>query len=752
LEPLAVVVALELIEELEESHASLKEEKDFARNLVAHAHDPIAILEPDGHFSWTNEQCNAFTGYSLEEKRRLRLFDLLLPEDRAAAERQWRQVTQGSAGLCELRLRRKDGEVRHAIFSLSPIRASDDQLSGVLAIGRDITEQKQAERELARLAAYPNLNPNPVLECDAEGRITYANPAASRLLQTLSPARLLPRDFSERVKRCLEQNVELHGQETEANSQTLLWSFHPLPAINRVHIYAADITERKHAEEALRQSEEKYRTILENIEDGYFEVDLAGNLTFFNDSFRRLLGYPEEELLGMNNREYMDAENAKSVYQTFNNVYRTGIPAKESDWEIIQKDGAKRIVEGSVSLIWNATGESIGFRGVVRDITERRQAQLRLAESDRLAALGRLIAGVAHELNNPLQGILGFAELLQRRPALDTTEQRYAEQIQQESERAKKIVVNLLTFARQSRLEKTPVDLNALVQRILELRAYSLRLADVQLESRLRPLPPLHADAHRLQQVFLNLLLNAEQALEQIPDGRQLFVTTELADTPEGQVVRVSVRDTGLGIPRDHLSRIFEPFFTTKQPGEGTGLGLAIAYAIVREHGGTIELSSEPGHGTTAVVTLPVTPAAVQPAAAETNTAHEPGPTAGSNQGRGTVLVVDDEEAIREFLAEGLGAEGFRVDTAPNAHQALARLRAHRYDLVLCDIKMPGKSGIELFQEIHREQPDLDSRFIFITGDVMSPETREFLTNCPVRYLLKPFRVSDVRALLPNSP
>ncbi|MFQ5817425.1 MAG: PAS domain S-box protein, partial [Terriglobia bacterium] len=492
-----------LIEELEASRARLKEEKDFARNLVAHAHDPIAFLEPDGGFSWTNDQCNAFTGYSLEEKRRLRLFDLLLPEQRAAAEQHWVQVTQGCACLTELRLRRKDGEVRHALFSLSPIRASDGQLSGVLAIGRDITE-------------------------------------------------------------------------------------------------------RQRAEEALRESEEKYRTILKNIEEGYYEVDLAGNFTFFNDALPRMLGYSQDELLGMNNRQYMDAETAKRVYQTFNAVYRTGIPHEGFDYEILTKDGAKKVGEVSISLIRNSSGEPSGFRGIVRDTTEKRQAQLRLAESDRLAALGQLVAGVAHELNNPLQAILGFAELLQRRPGLDTTQQRYLEYIQQESERTKKIVSNLLTFARQYPLEKSRVDLNELLKKLLEFRAHSLHLANVRVETELRPLPSLHADGHRLQQVFLNLLLNAEQALEKIPDGRQLLVSTELDATPKGQAVRVTLRDTGPGISREDRSRIFEPFFTTKRPGGGTGLGLSIAYSIVREHGGTLELSSAPGRGTTATVILPV--------------------------------------------------------------------------------------------------------------------------------------------------
>jgi len=509
--------------------------------------------------------------------------------------------------------------------------------------------------------------------------------------------------------------------------------------------------ERKQAEEALKRSKEFSETILNSMGDAISIIDPRDRrIIEVNRAFLEQVGLDKEQVIGRTCYEITHhrpqpctgAEHLCPLLDTL----KTGTYSM-AEHVHYRADGQKIYVDVCTAPIKDETGEVRQVVHVSRDITERKRLQLRLAESERLAAIGRLIAGVAHELNNPLQSMVGFSELLLRERSLAAAQRRFAERIQQESQRAKQIVTNLLTFARQYPLEKATTDLNALLQQLLEMRAYSLRMNEISVETLFRTLPRVVCDAHRLQQAFLNLLLNAEQALEKVSGPRHLFVSSEAGQSAQGAVVRVLIRDTGCGIPREDLSRIFDPFFTTKDTGEGTGLGLSIAYAIIKEHGGTIELSSERGQGTSVTVTLPIgtaSEATAEEVLPDTSALPEPNP----DPARRYVLVIDDEEHICDFLVECLGQEGLWVDTATTSSQGLARLRQQSYDLVLCDIKMPGKSGIQLYQEITKEQPELAARFVFITGDALSAGTREFLDASGCHFLLKPFSIESVLELV----
>lgn len=765
--PYIITVVRDLAERKQVEESLRASEKKY-RELIETAQEGVWVLDADGRTTLVNPAMADMLGYSVEEMLGRSLFAFV---DEAGAAMCRRNLERHRAGIRErhdFELLRKDGMRVYTSMSASPIFDEAGRYIGALALVTDITQRKQAERVLEERTTYLHAlvedSPIAIVAVDPHGRIQVVNPAFERLFQ-YSRSKIVgayldtlvagPEQLSEAVRitrrNLTGKTVRTTTRRRRKDGTLVDVELYALPLVVQGEVVGSyglylDITERKQAAEALRQSEEKYRTILQQIEDAYFEVDLAGNLTFFNEALPRILEYSPDELMGMNNRQYMDAENAKRAYQTFNAIYRTGIPDRGFDWQVTRKDGSKRIVEASVSLVRDSSGQPVGFRGIVRDVTDRRYTQLRLAESERLAALGQLIAGVAHELNNPLQSILGFSELLKQASGLTPPHHRYADFIHQESKRAKAVVSNLLTFARQYPPEQTPVDLNELLRKLLEIRSYSLRLANIEVEARLRPLPQTQADAHRLQQAFLNVLLNAEQALAEVSGERRLFVSTELETTAEESRIRVTIRDTGPGIPGEHLSRVFEPFFTTKQPGEGTGLGLSITYAIVREHGGAIQLSSEPGQGTTAVVTLPVVP--VEEPVAEIGHGHEQPLSPVAPRRRGRALVVDDEEHIRELLVECLGEEGFQVDTAADVSQGLARLRSQHYDLVLSDIKMPGRSGIELLDEISREQPDIVNRFVFMTGDVLSAGTAEVLESAVVRHVLKPFTMAQIRALI----
>ena len=387
-----------------------------------------------------------------------------------------------------------------------------------------------------------------------------------------------------------------------------------------------EITERKRAEGELRESEEKYRTILEDIEDGYYEVDIAGNFTFFNDAMCGIIGYSKDEMMGMNNRQYMDEENAEKVYQAFNRVYTTRKHTEEFGWEIRRKDGTKRFVEVSVSLKRNSEGEPIGFRGIVRDITERKQAegellkaykelqqlhteleesQAQLVQTEKMSALGTMTGGVAHELNNPMMGIHNFIQYCLKHTSSDERTYPVLQDAERATERCISIVQDLLTFCRmdtKGKEEYEKVDLSEILERVLRLLSYRTEREQVSVATHYADqVPEIRARANAIEQVFLNLMTNALDALKG-SEKKEVHVDIQ----GNGEFVRVRVADTGCGIAPEDFSRIFDPFFTTKPAGQGTGLGLSTCQGTIQAHGGEITCESEPGAGTTFNILLPI--------------------------------------------------------------------------------------------------------------------------------------------------
>ena len=387
---------------------------------------------------------------------------------------------------------------------------------------------------------------------------------------------------------------------------------------------------------ALRESEEKYRTILHSIEEFYYEVDLAGNLTFFNDAMVKFSGYSKEELMGMNNRKYMSGETAKKVYQTFNQIYGTGIPAKAFDWEFIRKDGTKRFFETSVSLMRDSKGQPIGFYGIGRDITERKQAeeqarfhQHQMMQASKMVALGTLVSGVAHEINNPNNFIMLNAPLLleaweSSQPILEEYYEKngdfiiggmkYTEMrenipvlfsgILDGSKRIKQIVEDLRDFVRRDSSDiSQSVDVNAVLKSAVTLLSYMIRKStnhfSIEYDNHL---PLLKGNFQRLEQVIINLIQNACQALRDT--RKSIFVSTSFDEKRRSIIVKVE--DEGVGIPSEDLLHITDPFFTTKHESGGMGLGLSISSRIVKEHSGTLTFNSEPGRGTKAEIVLPL--------------------------------------------------------------------------------------------------------------------------------------------------
>jgi PAS domain S-box-containing protein len=414
-------------------------------------------------------------------------------------------------------------------------------------------------------------------------------------------------------------------------------------------------------------------------------------------------------------------------------------------------DYVLRLKRADGSQVWvevtaraeEATDEGrVRIEALVRDVSDRKRLENQtrdlyhqLLQAEKLAALGQTISGVAHELNTPLASILTWAERLSERPADDTT-RRGLDAILAESERAARIVRNLLTFARKRHTTRAMVEINEVVRQTLNLRSYEQRVTNITVINALAAgLPQVFADAHQVQQVLLNLVINAEQAML-AANGRGTLVVRTWHDPDRGVVV-LEVNDDGPGVPEEMRAKIFDPFFTTKDVGKGTGLGLTVAYAIIQEHNGRIWVESQPG-GASFFVELP-TGEATLPAGAASS------PKMAEQIGAGAaVLVVEDEPALAAAVAEGLTDAGFSVDRAGDGEEALARVRERSYDLIVCDLRMPRVDGIQFYRAIAATNSSMSRRVIFVTGDVAGTDAERFLDETGCRWLAKPFRLHDL--------
>ncbi len=571
------------------------------------------------------------------------------------------------------------------------------------------------------------------------------------------------------IKRALWVPVELRGRLRGV----LLAGSHnkhgalPLRLLESVSAELALVAERDSAASLREHAEAQLFNVIEWLEEGVLLFDAQHGVQAMNSRFAQIAGLPPEETGRVNTLNGLITRLADQVAEPEKFASRWRDLARNLDGgardEIQMLRPVPRVLERAARPVLDADGRRIGRVEIYRDLTAQRLSQSKLLHTEKLAALGQMVTGVAHELSNPLTSILGYAQRLFLRSQADGKSDE-VRQIFQEAERATMIVRRLLISARESRPERRKIALNLLVLRTMDLQ--KIRLASEKVNVALdldQALPFVLGDAGQLQQVLMNLIGNARQAIEQRGNGGTIRLSTKCTDS--GRHAQLEVSDDGPGIPPEIASRIFDPFFTTKPAGIGTGLGLAIVHGVVREHGGRVMVASPPGGGAIFTLEFPAAPAehSRMPAVPATGPGelHQEIVSAGQAPAlpqrstpaaapalaswKGTrVLVVEDEPTVARLISDVLEDEGFQVEALLDGYEALERAARASYDLVICDMKMPGLDGQHFYETLACMGNPLSKRFLFVTGDVLSSHTQEFLERHHLPHVAKPFRVEEL--------
>lgn len=514
-------------------------------------------------------------------------------------------------------------------------------------------------------------------------------------------------------------------------------------------------SELKARESALKESKERYRSVVENVQEGLCIVDTEEVLQFVNPAFSKLLGVDADKIVGISLEGFVD----KETFARFQKGTRDRLKGVEDRYEITfrRPDGKLRDVDLHATPLYSADGNYYGTLGLAVDITERKRLEGHLVQVQKMEAIGTLAGGIAHDFNNILGGILGYVSLLKMSLEPGSKERRYIDQVEKAGNRAAELTGQLLAFSRKGKYEVGPVNVLQLIEKILTLFSRTIDKS-IKVTTSLQEDLMIEGDRHQLEQAIMGICINAVQALEERGEKREegwtpiLAIETKEAELNQafcqkhlgakpGKYVLVSVTDTGTGIDKETLERIFEPFFTTKEVGEGTGLGLSMVYGIVKSHGGYIDVYSELGHGTTLSVYLPIM--AKKEKEEKSKEKLEEQVIAGSE----TILVVDDEDVVREAMKEMLESVGYKVLAAINGKEAVELYQSildnnEKVDLVILDMNMPVMGGREAFHQMKHLNPNV--RVLLATGLGRSADAHAMLDSGVTGFFYKPFSMSEL--------
>ncbi len=669
------------------------------------------------------------------------------------------------SGIIQVRLKKQNSICYYDCVAHAMTR--DNEVHGLTILGRDITALRKNEARFTEL--FETLQEGIYITIP-DGTILDANPALVRMLGYDSKEELLSKRvsdiFTDRAERkSLVDEVERQPSPQGHEINLIRKDGTPIVCLNtatavrdtsgRVLRYQGsvlDVTARRQMERQLHKEQEFARRLVDNFPDLILVVGSSSRYTFVSPRCTEVLGYELSETATMEFGGRTHAEDLPILLALFSDILAGRQTFASLEVRVRHKLGDWRRIRFNFSPLADETGKIEGVVLSGRDVTELKRLEEQLIQAEKLAAMGQMLAGVAHELNNPLTAILGVTELLREGHTDAEATKRQLEITHRQARRAARIVQNLLEFSRPASPQKKPVDLNSIIDRTLQLHEHSLRRNNVEVDFRPQPdFPGVIADANQLIQVFLNLVTNAEQAIREVRDSGRIQI--RLARV--GSRISATFQDDGVGIHPDSVQRLFDPFYTTKRPGGGTGLGLSICLSIVREHGGTIEAERLPAGGSAFTVYLPAAidadvcplPSAFPSA---TGTGASPVPDLSLLKGR-SILVLDDEESLRSLLSDGLAAHGLHVDCAATLEGALAFVSQRVPDVLLCDLNL-SQNGAHLSGKLAAEQILAKAgthkpAIIFMTGELIDAPESPLHPGDP-RYLQKPFRISDVLALL----
>lgn len=758
----------QLISELEELRRKTENLEDtsfqersgeFYRALAGNSPVGVHIFRAEG-FIYTNQLYREYTGYSEQELLSMRPIQILHPDDVEAVKEDARRMLVGEkVAPREFRYINKAGATRWAQETVMPV--SYDGERAALGLFLDITPRKKAEETLRLSDAALRSIHEGVIALNNERKVIYWNaeceqilgiPAAEALGKSMPDLIEVIEDYPgqnrERLDLLLSRGYNREEMLYRTPKGEIWFDVHAQVIIEGTErngwiTLLADISERKKMEAALRESEEKFsKVFFVNPNPMLIHSEQDAVINDVNQAFLDHSGFSREECIGTHIDELGLWADPGERDEIIRQISENG---RVRNYEALMKTKS--------GDVWNVliSSERVSMSGeyflitTTQDITELKQAEQRerqlqhkLAISSRLASVGEMAAGIAHEINNPLTGVVGFSSLLMQRDLPEDISKDIT-MIHEGASRVASITNRMLAFSRQHKPEKSVVDINEIIKTTIDMRRYELETNNIRLHTEFESdLPHTVADAGQLQQVFLNIILNAETEMIQAHGMGTLTLKTEKV----GDMLRTIIADSGPGITDEVSDRIYDPFFTTRDVGKGAGLGLSVSYGIIQEHNGRIDFRSEPGQGAEFVVDIPIITRESQLAfdVPETET-----PVISRAS---TVLIIDDEEVVRQFVIEVLKQDGHRIEISVDGETALDRLKNETFDVILLDIKLPGMNGIELYRKLRKIRPDLLAKIIFVTGDVLGTETTEFLSKTGASYLTKPFSVYMLRRAL----